>query len=68
MFILSHSRYMLLLKLFSKKCVCVYVCMYVCLSFHTHMSKALETKSILYMRNEGYVLNLCTGELRFKLR
>ena len=27
------------LKLFSKKCVCLYVCMYICLSFRTHVSK-----------------------------
>ena len=58
-----------ILKLFSKKCVCVYactyacmfVCLYICLSVCTHVSKALEAKSSLYTRNEGYidpVLNL----------
>jgi len=56
------------LKLFSEKCVCMYmyVCMCVCLFPH----KALEVKSSLYMRNEGYkepVLNLYTGELWFKV-
>ena len=42
-----------LLKLFSEKCVCV--CVYVCLSFLTHVSKALEAKSSLYMGNEDYI-------------
>jgi len=40
-----------------------------CLSFCTYVSKALEAKSSLYTRNEGYkepVLNLYSGELQFK--
>ena len=55
---------------FPKVCVCIYVCLYVCLSFRTHVSKALEAKSSLYMRNEGCiepVLNLQAGELWFKV-
>jgi len=57
---------------FGKVCmfVCMHVCKYVCLSFHTHVSKALEAKSSLYTRNEGYiepVLNLWAGELWFKV-
>jgi len=35
--------------------ICLYVCIYVCLSFRTHVSKALEAKSSLYARNEGYI-------------
>jgi len=48
-----------LLKLFYEKCV--FVCLYICLSVRTHVSKALEAKSSLYTRNNGYtepVLNL----------
>ena len=54
-----------LLKLFSEKCVCLYIC----LSFRTHVNKILFTKNSLYGRNKGHVepvVNFRAGKLRFK--
>jgi len=48
----------------------LFACMYVCLSFCIQVSKAVEAKSSLYMRNEGHiepVINLYAGELWFKV-